>query len=188
MPDKRWWTAAVFLLAMMTVTLPAAAKAPSASDHGGVFAALKGLTWIQQGHGARLMYVFVDPNCPYCHKLYLELQSKIAPEHLTVRWVVLGILTPTSAGKAAAILGAKNRAAALKRNETHYVRGQGGGIQEALPDRRVNELLKANEAAWSQTGATGVPTIIFRDKTGRPTMVQGGPTPAQLKQLLIHVH
>ncbi|MGA7800238.1 MAG: thioredoxin fold domain-containing protein [Gammaproteobacteria bacterium] len=189
MVQKRWWMAvAAVLLAVMQVSVSAAAGKQAKSDEGGIFATLSKLSWAQQGHGPRLMYIFIDPNCPYCHELYTELQSKIGPEHLTVRWVPLGILTTTSAGKAASIVGAKDRAAALKLNETHYQRGQGGGIEEALPDQHVTDLLKANEHAWSQTGATGVPTIIFRNQSGRPTLVQGGPSPAELKELLTHVH
>lgn len=189
MVNRCWLTViAAMLIAVMQTTVAAAAGKPAHSDDGGIFATFSKLSWVQQGHGSRLMYVFIDPNCPYCHKLYMELQPKIGPEHLTVRWVPLGILTTTSAGKAAAILGAKDRAAALKLNETHYARGQGGGIQEALPDEHVSDELKANQHAWSQTGATGVPTIIFRDQSGHPTMVQGGPTPDQLKELLTHVH
>lgn len=189
MANRRWlMVMAAMAIALMQTTVSVAAGKQAGSGDTGIFATLAKLSYVQQGHGSRLMYVFIDPNCPYCHKLYMELQSKIGPEHLTVRWVPLGILTTTSAGKAAAILGAKDRASALKYNETHYARGHGGGIQEALPDQHVSDLLKANQHAWSQTGATGVPTIIFRDRSGRPTMVQGGPTPAQLKKLLTHVH
>ncbi|MEJ2509073.1 MAG: hypothetical protein P8009_06285 [Gammaproteobacteria bacterium] len=27
-------------------------------------------SWIAEGKGPHVVYVFFDPNCPYCHKLY----------------------------------------------------------------------------------------------------------------------
>ena len=66
---------------------------------------------ISEGRGGRQLYVFVDPNCPFCHRLFQRLQPLIGPHHLTVHWIVAGFLRATSAGKAVAILGARGLAA-----------------------------------------------------------------------------
>ena len=60
----------------------------------------------------RTVYVFTDPNCPYCNKLWADARPWVDAGKLQLRHVMVGILTPTSVGKAAALLGDKNPAAA----------------------------------------------------------------------------
>ena len=31
--------------------------------------------WIAEGQGKRVVYVIFDPNCPYCHKVFVDSQS-----------------------------------------------------------------------------------------------------------------
>jgi len=180
----RWVAAVVLGLGALGL----ATAGTGAKDPDGWFHRLSEAHWIQQGHGKRLMYIFIDPNCPYCHRLYSELQPRIGPDDLTVRWIVVGILTTTSAGKAAAILSAKDPGAALERSERGFSGQGGGGIEETLPDDKTKAALEANQKLLSATGATGVPTIVFRNGQGRATKAVGGPSPGQLQRFLSHVH
>jgi hypothetical protein len=84
-----------------------------------VLHATKGATWIAEGNGPRLVYIFFDPNCPFCHKLYQEARPWVGRDGLQLRWIPVGILMPSSAGKAAAILEAKihsRRSVKMKKN------------------------------------------------------------------------
>ena len=57
--------------------------------------------WIADGRdGARVVYVFTDPNCPYCNKLWSEARPRVAAGKIQLRHVIVGILTPTRPGKA----------------------------------------------------------------------------------------
>lgn len=146
-------------------------------------------TWITDGHGPHVVYIFFDPNCPYCHRLYVETRSWVKRGALQVRWIPIGVLTTTSAGKAAALLSAKDRLAALRQNEDHYKRGDGGGgIAENLlaPDRVYREL-KANLALLSRTGSANVPVMLFETDEGGPLLIVGAPPPARLDFFLKHV-
>lgn len=99
-------------------------------------------------------------------------------------WGVVGILTPTSPGKAAAILGAKNPLAALLYNEQHFHYPDGGGINEDLPSDAIARRLDHNRELMEMIGANSVPAMVFRAHGGRPVMVQGAPDAGQWKELL----
>ena len=163
---------------------PAADQTRAAPDAEALFRALATAHYIREGSGTRILYAFVDPNCPYCRRTFEDLQPLIAREHLQVRWVVVGILTATSPGKAAAILGAKDPLAALRYNEERFHYPGGGGIDEDLPSDAIERGLHHNRELMERIGANSVPTLVFRARGGRPTMVQGAPDAGAWKELL----
>ncbi|WP_297362649.1 thioredoxin fold domain-containing protein [Acidiferrobacter sp.] len=131
---------------------------------------------ITEGHGGRQLYVFVDPNCPFCHRLFQRLQPLIGPHHLTVHWIVAGFLRATSAGKAVAILGARRPLAALMQNERDFRRGkEDGGIRPAVVQGPGARGLALNNRLLAMTGPELVPTLVYRNTAGRVVMHQGVP-------------
>ena len=155
------------------------------SPANSVLAAAPRANWVAQGQGRHMIYIFFDPNCPYCHRLYTDLQPLIKPYGLTLRWIPVGILTATSPGKAAAILDAKDPAKALDYNEVHYsMSSHSGGIAEDIPSEKTLAHLHANAALLQRTGMSVVPTMVFRAKNGEAIMVQGAPPPKDLKKIL----
>ncbi len=131
---------------------------------------------IVQGGGSRRLYVFVDPNCPFCHTLFEQLQPLIGPRHLRVYWIVTGFLRASSAGKAAAILGAHRPLAALKRNETGFRPGRHGGGIAPVPVRGgAARALAVNNRLLTLTGPELVPTLVYRNRAGAIVIHQGVP-------------
>ncbi len=131
---------------------------------------------VDEGHGRHALFVFVDPNCPFCHTLFEQLQPLIGPHDLTVHWVVVGILRATSAGKAAAILGARDPLAALMRSEKGFRRGGGGGAIRPVPVRgSAAAALAANDHVLAMTGPELVPTLVYRNAAGQVIVHQGVP-------------
>lgn len=142
-------------------------------------------TWIAQGQGRREMYVFFDPNCAYCPMLYKNLQPLIAPYGLQLRWIPVAMLDPTSLGKAAAILQAKDPKAALDYNEAHFNAGAyAGSISEEIPTGGTEARLRANEALLNQVGIPVVPTMLFQTKSGEAMVIQGALSPIALRKVL----
>ena len=140
-----------------------------ATTHGRLYAVFRHLNearWVSVGHGPRVMYVFFDPNCPYCHYLYSVSQQFVRSGQIEVRWIPLGLLTPSSEGKAAAILEAKNGPEALAKNEDRYHRPGGGGIRKILPTQSVRNQLRKNLALFHQVGAGVVPLLVWEDDAG----------------------
>lgn len=122
------------------------------------------------------VYVFMDPNCIYCHLMWRALRPYEAAG-LQVHWIPLAFLKPDSAGKAAALLKAPDGAALLNTLETRYSeKDESGGIAP-LPvvPADAKAKLDANATMFRELGFDGTPTVIYRDKTGKWLGLNGLP-------------
>lgn len=151
-------------------------------------------TAISLGAGPRVVDVFFDPNCPYCHELYEDLQPWVGRQGLRLRWIPVAVLAPSSEGKAAAMLQAADPRKALARNEDDYGQnpraGSGGGLVPAARVRpATHEELARNLKVLQAAGAYfAFPMMIWRDQAGHAQMFLGTPhDAAQLKALLATV-
>lgn len=92
----------------------------------------------------RIVYVFTHPNCPFCAKLWLDARPWVDGGKVQLRHVLVGILGPTSAGKAAALLTAKDPSAAQQAykgaNAPKTAKAMAGGERPRL--RRVRAALE----------------------------------------------
>lgn len=147
--------------------------------------------WIADGReGApRTVYVFTDPNCPYCNKLWSDARPWVDAGKVQLRHVMVGILTPTSAGKAAALLGDKNPSAALAAHERGHAASNektlASGRPKPLGDDGVKPLsvvppalqarLDANVKLMATYGLQATPAVVWRDRAGSVQMRQGLP-------------
>ncbi|MBI1422324.1 MAG: thiol:disulfide interchange protein DsbG [Gammaproteobacteria bacterium] len=142
-------------------------------------------TWVSEGKSDHVIYIFFDPNCPFCHRLYENMRDQVKQNKVQLRWIPVGILATTSPGKAAAILGAKDPLQAFYQNEDHY--DKGGGIEEDIPSPAVEDSLKANTALLARTGFGAVPLMLFRTKDGTAFLIQGAPPKDKLVKILEYV-
>lgn len=62
--------------------------------------------------------VFFDPNCPFCVKLWHDLQKW--HDNLIVKWIPVAFVHPSSLGMAARVFSAKDPQKVLAFNEEHY--------------------------------------------------------------------
>jgi thiol:disulfide interchange protein DsbG len=78
--------------------------------------------WISDGRddAPRKVYVFTDPNCPFCTKLWSDARPWVDSGRVQLRHVIVGVLTVTSEGKAAAMLGDKDPAGKLASYESSH--------------------------------------------------------------------
>jgi thiol:disulfide interchange protein DsbG len=131
------------------------------------------------------LYVFMDPNCIYCHLVWKALQPYEAAG-LQVHWIPMGFLKPDSAGKAAALLEAKDGAALLKVLETHYsVKDESGGIAPLAQVSAADQAkLDNNIKLFQDLGFDGTPTLIYQGSGGRWADVSGLPKLSQLPGML----
>jgi thiol:disulfide interchange protein DsbG len=146
--------------------------------------------WAVDGKSAHVVYVFFDPNCPYCHRLYETLRPWIGRGDLEARWIPTGTLMTTSPGKAAAILEAPNRTEALHENERRFSRETGafGGItEEPLPRDETVKQLAVNLELLKRTGDRGVPMMLYRLKDGSVRAMLGAPPGAFFEKLVKEV-
>jgi len=131
------------------------------------------------------IYVFMDPNCIYCHFTWKALQPYEA-HGLQVHWIPLGFLKPDSLGKAAALLHDAHPADALRETEMKYVvKTESGGIAPmATIPADIAAKLKANMALFEKAGFEGTPTVIYKDAHGKWIDIDGMPKLSTLPVIL----
>ena len=173
------------------LTTDALAKVLDKPITDAVWGQLEKSHWIPDGRESapRTVYVFTDPNCPYCNKLWADARPWVDAGKLQLRHVMVGILTPTSAGKAAALLSAKDPAAALDAHARGHVASNAktlaSGRPKPLGDDGVKPLatvppalaaqLDANARLMASYGLRATPALLWKDAKGGVQMRQGAP-------------
>ncbi|MDA3919708.1 MAG: thiol:disulfide interchange protein DsbG [Salinisphaera sp.] len=155
----------------------------ASSQYQKIWPKLKSSHWVANGsdNAKRVVYEFVDANCPYCHKFWQESRPWVEAGQVQVREIVVGILTPTSMPKGATILAAKDPTAAFMKNERHYSRGEsrGGGGGGITPLKNIpaeaKKKVEANNQMMQSLGFSATPTIVYRDDSDNVQVVQGVP-------------
>lgn len=167
---------------VLTAGLTAGALATPDQRAEQVWDRLESADWIALGadEPERVVYAFTDPNCPYCNLLW-RASKPYYSEGLQVRHIMVGILKPSSPGKAAAILGADNPAAALRRHERNH---DSGGIEPvSSPDDGVQGRLTRNQQLMKRFGIRATPGLVFRTAEGGVRKLMGMPRISQIPEI-----
>ena len=151
-------------------------------------------TAIAEGGGHRVVDIFFDPNCPYCRQLYDDLQPWVGQHGLVQRWIPVAVLSPSSAGKAAAMLQSAAPRRALQHNEDDFGAsrraGAGGALVPAAPVSAATraELARNLQVLHAAGAYFAFPLMVWRDRAGQAQIFLGAPRDAaQLKALLATV-
>jgi thiol:disulfide interchange protein DsbG len=166
-----------------------ATPAPRQNIADTLLAEIHQATWIAEGKGPHIIYIFFDPNCPACNQLHHTFRPWVEQGAIELRWIPVGILMTTSLGKAASLLEAKDRLAALAENEAKFNResGFGGIAEEPLPADATLKQLETNAHLLQHTINMAVPTMVFRDKQNKAAFIQGSPPAGPLGQIVREV-
>jgi len=128
----------------------------------------------------RVIYVFVDANCPFCHHLWRAVQPYEAIG-LQVRWIPVATLGPTSLPKAIAVLSAKDKTAAFRQMET--AQGKPWTNTDRFSERShpaVAASVQANGELMELFAIGGTPGVVWRDKQGKVQVRSGMPRLSEL--------
>lgn len=147
--------------------------------------------WIADGSSKapRIVYVLTDPNCPYCNKLWSDARPWINAGKVQLRHIMVGILTPTSAGKAAALLTSKDPSAALaayeQANAAANAKVMAAGRPKPLQDHGIKPMgkipaaaqaeLDANEQLMESLQLRATPALIWQGDKGEVQTRTGAP-------------
>lgn len=145
---------------------------------------LQSSTWVLDGKAdaPRVIYTFSDANCPYCHAFWEAARPWVDSGKVQLRHILVGIIKDDSPAKAAAILGAPDRTAALVMNERQY--SQGGITPAKDMPADVSKILDDNLTLMMNTGFRGTPGIVVRGANGVLKKYNGMPQGAQLDEVL----
>ncbi|MCW8157200.1 thiol:disulfide interchange protein DsbG [Stutzerimonas stutzeri] len=141
-------------------------------------------SWIADGKAdaPRIVYMFSDPNCPYCNMFWKQARPWVEAGKVQVRHIMVGMLRADSAGKSAALLSAKDPQAAL--NE-HEAAGKASKLKalDKIP-AELEEQLTNNLMLMSELGAQATPAIFYLDDNDRLQQHQGAPRPEALAEIM----
>jgi len=131
---------------------------------------LEKATWVREGSpdAKRVVYVFTDPECPYCKDFWRAAQLYLGKE-VQLRHIIVGILKPTSMGKAAGILAAADPGRALIEHEMF-----GSKPLSSIPPA-VAAKLEANSRLMQDLGEPATPAVFYKDTQGKVRRVLGLP-------------
>lgn len=131
---------------------------------------------------SRTVYVFFDPQCPHCGRLWEA--SKPVVDKLRMMWIPVGILNPNSAPQGAALLAASDAVATMNRHEAEIAAGRSGLVPPAKPAPELLDKVKANTQLWKTVGAESVPFMLYRNPaSGQIANFAGAADTATLKQM-----
>ncbi|MGE8106738.1 thiol:disulfide interchange protein DsbG [Allorhizobium sp. NPDC080224] len=141
-------------------------------------------TWVKDGspNAPRIVYVFTDPNCPYCHQFWKSARPWVEAGKVQLRHVMVGVIRQDSPAKAAAILEAKSPEEALAENEHKYEDGGIAPLETVSP--AMAEKLEHNATLMTELGFSGTPAIVFRKADGSIGQMAGLPQDAALEMIL----
>ncbi len=149
-----------------------------------MWARMAGSSWIADGRGdaPRIVYLFSDPNCPYCNMFWKQARPWVEAGKVQLRHIMVGMLRADSAGKSAALLSAKDPQAALN---AHEAAGKASKLKalEQIP-AALEKQLTDNLMLMSELGAQATPAIFYLDDNDRLQQHQGAPRPEALETIL----
>jgi len=149
-----------------------------------IWAKMEKTAWIQDGKAdaPRIVYLFSDPNCPYCNMFWQQARPWVDSGKVQLRHIMVGIIRPDSPGKSAALLSAKDPAKAL---QDHESAGKASTLKalDTIPEPTQKQLA-ANQALMEEMGLGATPAIFYQDEQGQLQSQQGAPRPEMLGKIL----
>ena len=174
------------VLALASVQAPAAQWTSAIERQGAAPATWSDLEhthWIADGRddAPRKVYVFMDANCKYCTKFWSDARPWVRSGKVQLRHVLVAVIAPSSAGKAATLLVDPDPARRLSSFEAAHAFGVArmlaNGPRHSLEDPNLQPLqavppdvgrtLGDHERLMSALGLRGTPGIVFRGLDGR---------------------
>lgn len=191
------------LLALASFDAPAASQWSAATERRNPSPAtwqqLERTRWIADGRAdaPRKVYVFLDANCKYCTKFWSDARPWVNAGKVQLRHVMVGVIAPSSAGRAATLLAdpdpARRLAAFEQAHAFGVVRMMSGGPHQTLEDPNLAPMdpvpealartLADHEDLMHGFGLMGTPGIVFRATDGR-VVAKPGLSPEELPQVL----
>ncbi|MFQ6572913.1 thiol:disulfide interchange protein DsbG [Pseudomonas sp. UM16] len=155
--------------------------APMAKE---VWAKMEKTAWIADGKAdaPRIVYLFSDPNCPYCNMFWQQARPWVESGKVQLRHIMVGIIREDSPGKSAALLASSDPVQALNKHEKA---GKASSLKalEKIP-AAVQAKLDSNLALMEELGLSATPAIFYLDENQQLQTQQGAPRPDTLGKIL----
>ena len=155
--------------------------APMAKE---VWAKMDASHWIADGdkNAPRVVYLFSDPNCPYCTMFWEQARPWVKAGKVQLRHIMVGIIREDSPGKSAALLASKDPAKALDEHEKAGKKSTLKALKTIPAD--VQAKLDDNMRLMDELELSATPAIFYLDAKGELQQQQGAPSPEKLAAIL----
>jgi thiol:disulfide interchange protein DsbG len=140
-----------------------------------VWKSLERSTWIQDGKkdAPRIVYVFSDPNCPYCHKFWQSARPWVNAGKVQLRHIQVGIIREESRAQVATLLLSKNPEAVF--HDVNLNKGKKHLKKAANIPLEIAEKIDFNQSLMGKYGFFSTPSMAWRDSKGVFQSTQGMP-------------
>ena len=121
---------------------------------------------------AHTAYVFFDPQCPHCSRLWeasIPLQKKAK-----FMWIPVSLINASSATQGAALLSATDPGQSMTEHEKSMLAGQGGISASSSVKPEIEQAIKNNTRLFNNLGIEGVPFVVARNARTGQTVTRGG--------------
>jgi thiol:disulfide interchange protein DsbG len=155
-------------------------------DFGALFQELEKSSFVAEGtikSPKTVIYVFFDPNCPFCHAAWRAVQpyEKIG---LQVRWIAVATLGPTSLPKAIEVMAAADQIAAFRKMEENHGKPWTPSTQSAESGHpAIVAAIRQNGELMEKFGIAGTPGVVWKDKQGKVQVKGGMPRLSELPSI-----
>lgn len=141
-------------------------------------------TWIADGKDTapRIIYMFTDPNCPFCNKFWQQARPWVDSGKVQIRHILVGMLTESSTPKAAAILSSNNPAQALFDHESNTKKIVAQNTD--MVSEEIFNSLQENLALMNKFEIEGTPGIFYFDNENSLQIQRGAPLDDNLNNIL----
>jgi thiol:disulfide interchange protein DsbG len=153
---------------------------------GAFEAVIAGGTGFAVGAGmmsTRVLYVFFDPQCPHCGRLWETTKPLLG--QIRVVWMPVAFMTAKSAPQGAAILSAENPATTMDAHEALLSQNRSGMVAPENPDPALLAKIKSNTTLWQTLKGESVPFTVFKNPaSGQSSTITGELGTDQLRSVM----
>jgi len=140
--------------------------------------------WIVDGKkdAPRVVYVFADPFCPYCHQFWQQSRRWVDAGKVQLRTLLVGVIKPESPATAAAIMTSADPAKTWRDFERSA--GKMTLNVPAKPADNAMRSLNMHQRLMDSLGASATPAIYYMNKNNVLQQVVGLPDEQKLKVIM----
>ncbi|OTG85465.1 thiol:disulfide interchange protein DsbG [Acinetobacter sp. ANC 4558] len=138
-----------------------------------VWKSLEKSTWIQDGEKSapRIIYVFSDPNCPYCYQFWQQARPWIKSGKVQLRHIQVGVIREESRAQVATLLMSKNPEKLFNEINDHH--GKSHLEKTAQIPKDIADKIDFNQSLMEKYGFFSTPSMIWKDQKGNLRSTQG---------------
>lgn len=127
------------------------------------------------------LYVFFDPQCPHCNKLWQNTQDNLVKD-VSIVWIPVAFINDKSLPQGATILSSGDPKQTMSEHEKSMSDGGTGIAISSIINPKSLDKIKQNNSIFESIGATGVPLMFRASSHGELLKISGELTPEFIKE------